>query len=380
MTYEDYKTPGQLIQKLLDDRGWTQRILAVVLGVDETGLNKIVAGKRAVDAELALSLDAIFGVKAEIFLALQKSYDLAMARVVSRPDPSLAARARLFNDLPVADMVKRGWLTGVTDLRNVSDLEAGLCRFFGKTTVEEIEAIPHSWKKTEASAASSPAQLAWLYRVRQIANEMLVAKFSTDTATAALAELQLLLNSPESARKVPRILTDAGIRFVIVESLPAAKIDGVCFWLDARSPVIGMSLRFDRIDNFWFVLRHELEHVLRGHGLDYAMMDAELEGERGGTGDGVPDEERVANEAAANFCVDQAALSRFISRKTPFFADRDIVGFARTMKVHPGLVAGQLQRHLSRYDRFRNHMAKIRSVVIPNATADGWGDVAPVEI
>ncbi|MFX8692489.1 hypothetical protein ABTM44_18400, partial [Acinetobacter baumannii] len=72
--------------------------------------------------------------------------------------------------------------------------------------------------------------------------------------------------APEETRNVPRLLQEAGVRFVIVEGLPGSKIDGVCFWLDDKSPVIGMSLRFDRIDNFWFVLRHECAHVLHGHG------------------------------------------------------------------------------------------------------------------
>jgi HTH-type transcriptional regulator/antitoxin HigA len=49
------------------------------------------------------------------------------------------------------------------------------------------------------------------------------------------------------------------------------------------------------------------------------------------------------------------------------------------MKVHPGIVAGQLQRITQRYDRFRDHLVNIRSSIVPNAYADGWGDVAPTE-
>jgi HTH-type transcriptional regulator/antitoxin HigA len=191
--------------------------------------------------------------------------------------------------------------------------------------------------------------------------------------------LRPLLNSAEAARKVPKILAESGVRFVIVESLPSAKIDGVCFWLDERSPVIGMTLRFDRIDNFWFVLRHEIEHVIRKHGQSAAMLDISLEGERAGTGASLPEEERVANEAAAEFCVPQKQLKHFIQVKSPFFAERDIRGFAATYKIHPGLVAGQLQHKTERYDLFRNHLVKIRSVVTPNAMVDGWGDVAPID-
>jgi HTH-type transcriptional regulator/antitoxin HigA len=67
-------------------------------------------------------------------------------------------------------------------------------------------------------------------------------------------------------------------------------------------------------------------------------------------------------------------------RKAPLFLERDVLGFANTLKIHPGLIAGQLQRHTSRYELLRNHLVKIRSIVTPNAMVDGWGDVAPVDI
>jgi HTH-type transcriptional regulator/antitoxin HigA len=71
-------------------------------------------------------------------------------------------------------------------------------------------------------------------------------------------------------------------------------------------------------------------------------------------------------------------MDGFIARKAPFFAERDILGFARTIHVHPGLIAGQLQHRIGRYDRFRSHLVKIRSCITPSAIVDGWGDVAPV--
>jgi HTH-type transcriptional regulator / antitoxin HigA len=108
------------------------------------------------------------------------------------------------------------------------------------------------------------------------------------------------------------------------------------------------------------------------------MLDAELEGERAGTGPSVPEEERIANEAAAEFCVPKKMMDAFIARKAPFFSERDLIGFARTIKVHPGIVAGQLHYRTGRFDRFRNHLVKVRTIVAPNAITDGWGDVVPV--
>jgi len=372
-----YKTPGQLIQVLLEQRGWSQRVLAIVLGMGETSLNKIVADKQPITAQLALTLGEVFQVPAEHFMELQKKFELAKARIVAQPDPARHMRAYLFGDLPIAEMIKRGWLDA-RDVRDVRGVERALLKFFNAKSLEEIEILPHAAKKTMTTVETTPAQLAWLWRVKRIASEMLVAPYSDNAVRSALPKLRALLTAPEEARKVPRILAECGIRFVIVESLQGAKIDGVCFWLGDDAPVIGMSLRFDRIDNFWFVLRHEIEHVLRLHGRAAVVVDAELEGERAGTGPNVTEEERVANEAAADFCVPRKSIESFIARKDPLFAERDVLGLARTLNVHPGLVAGQLHSRTGRYELFRGHLVKIRAAIAPSAIVDGWGDIVPV--
>ncbi len=374
----DCKTPGQLVKKLLEARGWSKRVLSIVLAVDESIVNKIVSDRRAVNASMALLLGEAFNVNPERFLELQKSYDLAKARLVAQPDPHRATRATLFGDLPIAEMMKRGWLDA-HDIRDTKKVEKELVKFFGVDSLNDIEILPHAAKKTNYSEIPTGAQFVWINRVRQIASEMIVGRYTPFTGRSAVKKLSALLLAPNEARKVPRILAESGIRFVIVESPPSAKIDGVCFWIDDQSPVIGMSLRYDRIDNFWFVLRHELEHLIQNHGRNVVMVDAELEGERAGTGATVIKEERVANEAAADFCVPKQELKKFITKKSPFFAERDILGFAATLQIHPGLVAGQLQHQTSRYDRFRNHLVKIRHLVTPSAMVDGWGDVFPVE-
>ena len=375
MTY--FKTPGQLIEHLLEERGWSQRLLAIVTGRGESAINKIVSGKQSIDADTALLMEEAFSVPADRFLTLQREFDLAVARLSSRPDPARATRAHLFGGLPISDMLKRGWL-GNTDLKNVEAVEGALATFFGVASSSEIEILPHAARKTMVNTEPSPAQLAWLYRVRSMALEMLVPRYTPQALETALRELKSLLVSAENVRKVPRILSDAGIRFVVVETLPTAKIDGVCFWLNDHSPVVGMSVRHDRNDNFWFVLRHELEHVRLGHGKDKMILDAELDGERAGTGPDVPEEERLANEAAANFGIPQSQMQAFIDRKAPLFSERDMIGFARSLGVHPGIVAGQLQHKTGRYERFRQHLEKVRSYLLPTSYVDGWGNVAPV--
>jgi HTH-type transcriptional regulator/antitoxin HigA len=164
-------------------------------------------------------------------------------------------------------------------------------------------------------------------------------------------------------------MAEAGVRLVFVEPISGSMLDGACFWLADDKPVIGMTLRFDRIDNFWFVLRHEIEHVLNDDGKDTAVIDSNV----GETKGELPECEVKANEAGANFCVPTAQLENFVARVQPYFSEQRVLNFAQRMNVHPGIVVGQLQRKLGRHDFLRKHQVKIRANVVPSADADGWG-------
>lgn len=369
------KHPGFYIKEEMEERGWLQRDLAFILGCPEQAVSVILAGKRGISPGMANALGEAFGVNPETFANLQKAYDLAHA---GKPDPGVAVRARMQNSYPVREMIKRGWIEDTDAVL----LESQLVRFFEVGNTKEIPYMTPAAKKSryEERAISAP-QLAWLFRVRQIAKSIAVPKFSEKALRDALQELQVLLLAPEEARHVPRIMMECGVRYIVVEKLPNAKIDGVCFWLE-DSPVIGMSMQHDRIDNFWFVLRHEIEHALLRHGQssEQEMIDADLESAEVLTGGSIPEEERIASEAAANFCAPTDRLDSFLKRKHPFYYEKDVIAFARLLNRHPGVVVGQMRRRLNRYDYLTRHLAKIRQFVLPGAIADGWGQVIPVSL
>jgi HTH-type transcriptional regulator/antitoxin HigA len=363
--------PGFFIREELEARGWSQRDLAFILGCPESVVNVIVSGKRGISPEMAKALGKAFNVPAEFFSNLQNAYDLAQAR---EPDAGVARRARLQDRYPVREMLKRGWL----EETDAALLEIQMARFLEVESVEDIPHLDHAAKKTVSDDIPAP-QLAWLFRVKQIAQSIsVVAAYSEKKLREALSQLRQLTVDPEEIRHVPRIMMECGIRYVLVESLPSGKIDGVCFWLNPKSPVIGMSLRFDRIDNFWFVLRHEIEHVLCGHGRTRPIIDIELE--KSDADNAINEEERVANFEAAVFCIPQEEMDSFIIRKQPFFSERDVLGFARKLQVHPGIVVGQVQKRTGRFELLRKYLVKIRQFAILGAIVDGWGDVAPVSI
>ncbi|MBG6118510.1 MULTISPECIES: HigA family addiction module antitoxin [unclassified Sphingobium] len=369
----DVPHPGEFIREELDARGWSQRDLAYILGVPEQAVNLITSGKRGISPEMAKALGKAFDVSADYFANLQQVYEMANARA---PDPAVERRANLQNAFPIREMIKRGWLADT----DIGLLEAQVMRFFCKNDLADVPHMAHAAKKADYSE-TSPFQLAWLFRVRQIAAEMVAPAYSASKLKALVADLPRYMKHAEEIRHMPRLLAECGVRFLIVETLPKASIDGVCFWLDDNAPVVGLTTRHDRIDNFWFVLRHELEHVLNGDGrgeLNGEQIDVDLEA--AGGRDDLPPAERKANAAAQDCCVPATELESFFTRKYPYIAEKDVIGFAGRLGRHPGIVVGQLQRRMDRYDWLTRHKVKVRQFLMGNSVVDGWGDVAPVSL
>lgn len=357
--------PGEFLREELEARDWSQQELADILDRPPRLISELIAGKRAITPETARGLAQAFGTSAEYWMNLESQYQLSKIKVA---DDHVARKARLYSRFPVREMLRRSW---VRSSENIDVLEQRFCEFFGIPNIDAQPVLSHNAKKTHATMDVTPLQQAWIFRVRAMASQQTVPAYSPKKLLAAIEKLKELLLAPEESRHVPRILAEAGVRLVLVEPIAGLKMDGVCFWLSDNKPVIGMALRFDRIDNFWFVLRHEIEHVLRedGKAEDTPIIDTEI----GDDAAGLPECEIRANEAGADFCVPKDQLDNFIARVQPYFSEQKVVLFAQRINVHPGLVVGQLQRKLGRHDFLRKHQVKIRAHVLPSADVDGWG-------
>ena len=358
--------PGEFLRDELEARGWSQTELAEIIGRPVRLINELIAGKKAITPETAIQLGDSLGTGPELWMNLESQYQLSKVRST---DGLIARRARLYERFPVREMIKRGWIEAS---KSIDVLEQQFLAFFGIESLEAEIPFCHAAKKTSPEDLPSALQLAWLCRARRIASELIITAYDEAQLREVLPRLSALLSAPEETRHVARLLAECGVRFVVVEPIPGAKIDGACFWL-ATQPVIALSLRLDRIDNFWFVLRHELEHVLQRHGEDRGyIIDQDLDS---APADQIPDEEKVANAAGQAFCVSSDELSNFIARVAPFFKEERVVLFAQRLNVHPGIVVGQLQRRLGRYDLFRKYQVKVRHIITSSALTDGWGVV-----
>jgi HTH-type transcriptional regulator/antitoxin HigA len=360
--------PGEFLRDELDARGWTQSEFAEIIGRPVRLVNEVLSGKRSVTPETARAFAAALGTSAQFWLNLETSYQLSRAAPAS---DQIARAARLRERFPVREMIKRSW---IEHSENLDVLEQRVLDFFGIGGVEDAVAFSHAARKTVKEQCAD-IQLAWLFRVRQLAMALDVSAYSPDKLAATLVELEALMEEPETISRVPGLLSEAGVRFVIVEPVPGSQIEGVCFWIDDnRSPVVGLSLRFGRIDNFWFNLRHELEHVLRGDGKTGVIVDdgAILSGQGQDS-----DQERRANAAAADFCVPSSELNDFIARMGPSYSTKAILDFSKSVRRHPGIVAGQVQKRTGNWKLFRKYQVDIRPILTSAALTDGHGHAAP---
>lgn len=353
--------PGDILKEELEARGWSQVEFAEILGMSPRLVSEIISAKRAITPATAKAIGAAFGTSAQVWLNLEAAYQLDKA---GRDDSSVSRRARLYKLAPVKEIARRHWIEASDD---IEAMERELVKFFEIPTIDqEPQFQPHA---ARASAPDNSARRAWLYRARKLARTVPVyGKFSDAKWTEAVQRLRTFVLSPPEVRRVPRALGDAGIRFVVVERLPQARIDGACFWLDARSPVVAISVRFDRADWFWHTLMHEMFHVKSRHGLnepprldvDMLEQDDEIE--------------KAVDASAADALVPRSEMDNFIARVAPLFSKEKIRGFAARLKVHPGIVVGQLHhRKTIQWSHSREMLVPVRSYVTDSALTDGWG-------
>jgi addiction module HigA family antidote len=73
--------PGEvLLEEFLKPMGLSQSRVALAIGVHPRRINEIVLEKRGISADTALRLAKVFGTSADLWLGLQKDYELDVAR------------------------------------------------------------------------------------------------------------------------------------------------------------------------------------------------------------------------------------------------------------------------------------------------------------
>ena len=377
MTIAKAFPPGDFIKEELEARGWTQQSLAEIIGRQTSVVSAIVNGKRAISLDIAAELSSAFGTSVDYWMNLEKSYQQF---VRGDSDDSIVRRSTLFQLAPVKEMMKRNWIEPSADW---GEIEKRLLAFLEMRSLhDKPKVFTHAAKKENPSEAATPAQTAWLIRAKKLARAVHAARFSVSSFTEAIRAVRRLMENPEDIGQVPKVLADSGVRFLIVENIAHAKMDGACFWLNDHSPVIVMGVRYDRIDNFWYVLMHEMGHINNRDGMHGdPVWDVNLVGEDAVPFDEKSEMEKQADLFAQQTLIDQAALDSWIARTGPLYSKAKIVAFARMNHVHPAIVLGQLQhREEVNWSHSREMLVKIRHLITPVTLTDGFGSVLPADL
>ena len=343
--------PGRIIARELEARGWQQRDLAEIMGRPEQAISEIINDKKQITPETARELASAFGTSVDLWMNLEASYRLHLAQRKAEEE-MIRRRARLYTVAPYGELVSRGW---IEDRENLDEQEQELCRFLGVSSLDEQPCLALAARHSAHGEPERLALIAWAKRVEYLARRQSVGPFSADRLQEAISDLLNLAAEPEHVRSVPDRLLHAGVHLAIVPHLRQTYLDGAAFYVDDR-PVVALTLRYDRLDSFWFTLLHELAHIVLGHqGIYLDRLD---------DGRVMTDEERQADQQAQDWLIDRQEHDRFVRRGA--YTSAAIRQFAHQRRRHPAIVVGRLQHDgLLSYKRFPNLRVRVREHLDP---------------
>ncbi|MYC24292.1 MAG: ImmA/IrrE family metallo-endopeptidase [Gammaproteobacteria bacterium] len=334
----DKPTAVNAIEFRMDQAGLTRRDLIPLIGSRQK-VSDVLTGKRDITISMARALHKHLGIPADILL---QEPGAAFDSTFDEIDP---------HRFPLKEMAKRNWFPELTKLPeppNLLDRAKELINaLLQKAGGPQAAALPLYRKNAHRrlNAKTDPYALkAWCWRVLALANESPPqAPYRPGTVTEPfmrqVAQLSVHEDGPRRARQR---LAEHGIALVIERHLPRTHLDGAALCLLDGRPVIGLTLRYDRIDNFWFSLMHELAHVSLHLDCDENELfidDLSLTGE--------DPLEKEADTLAQN-----ALIPPQLWHDSPVRQRATILAaytFARQINVHPAIIAGRIRHDRANY-------------------------------
>lgn len=187
----------------------------------------------------------------------------------------------------------------------------------------------------------------WLAKARSGARWVTEASelkaFNGLTATD-LQHIAKLSGDVRNLSKLRHILASYGVVLVYEPSIEGMKLDGAVFLMDSGIPVVALSLRYPRLDIFWFSLLHELAHIVLHHD---QLMAPILDDHDSPSEDIV---ELQADKLARDSLISRADWRSCSAKYTQ--SEEELIQFAHKVNVHPSIVAGRLRRDWNRHDIF----------------------------
>lgn len=315
----------------MNEKGLKQADLVPYFGTSSR-VSEVLNRKRPLTVQMIRALSIGLGISADTLVG------------ASLPDAPVDKNFVDWSKFPVGEMAKRGWIEGKRSKENIEDLVKGFISSAG------LQMGAASFRKSFSGDAETPtskyALYAWLARVIQKARDRKanLGEFVEGELSAGyLKELAQLSRFDLGPLLAVEQLEKSGIAVVIEPSLKGTLLDGAALKDADGTPVIGLTLRYDRLDHFWFTLLHEVAHIwkhVEGNQQFLDDLDASSEDRR---------------EAEANRLASESFIPRVKWRRSEAYLapNKDTIErFAKDLKIHPSIVAGRLRKESGNYSLF----------------------------
>lgn len=330
--------PIEAIKFRMEQMNLMPRDLVPLIG-SRSKVSEVLSRKRPLTLSMVRALHKGLRIPAKALLQEQFLFDLGEEAIE-------------WERFPIREMIARGWIKGkITDVRHQA--KDVMRRFFaplGKDWTPIVLYKQTRYYLRSARQMDFYALAAWNARVCIRALESPPAfKFESNVLTLdfmhELAHLSTLADGPRHAIEY---LDKMGVSLIIEPQLPETYIDGAAILAAPDRPVVALTIRHDRIDNFWFVLMHELIHIARHLKADLTAVYDDLDVE----------DTTNAQEQEADHLAGEALIPEIEWKKSPASSLRNpdaVEHLASRLRIHPAIVAGRI-RHQRRSYRVLNRL------------------------
>lgn len=326
--------PVEAIRFRMDQAQLQPRDLVSYLG-SRAKVSEVLNGKRPLTLAMIRALHQGLGIPADVLL--------------QEPTGEKAENQIGWEKFPLQEMAARGYFLGLESyssrLKGDALLERGetlMNEFVAPLNLEDPFRLAALYKKTVMQIRSGRQMdkhslTAWTLQLVRVAGKPTTAYDPSALPCDFLRQVGQLSYFEDGPLRARDYLTNYGISLVVQPHLPRTHLDGAAIVFRADQPIIGLTLRYDRVDNFWFCLLHELWHLLHHFDGDqiefYDDLDAGADDHR----------EKEADEGAAEMLVPQAAWHRSPARLAP--SQTAAQRLADELHVHPAVVVGRIRHH-----------------------------------
>ena len=330
--------PISAITFRMDQANLTRRDLVPFIG-SRAKVSEVLAGKRPITMSMARALRQHLGIPADVLLQEPGA---------CLPD---ALPGLDYSRFPLGAMAKKGWIPKVQGLKDhAEELITGLME---KAGGREFAAAP-LYRKRDSRRVNAKtddyALRAWCWQVMAQAREKQSdEKYRPEAVTPQLLrEVARMSVWEDGVIRASHLLAQHGVEVEYVRHLPKTYLDGAALSLREGRPVIGLTLRYDRIDNFWFTMLHELAHVALHMGSsseETGFIDDHTLRRVKSVGSDTTEQEadRLAQDALipANIWGD----GNIVKDPSPM----TVLTMASAAQVHPAIVAGRVRYESGNY-------------------------------